>query len=307
MRLGHTNFAARAACLSLLFVSTSVLADPFGYVVNSDGPDFDTVDSLYRVNLATGQATRIGPVGFADVEGLAISPTGVLYGVDDGSKTLITINTQTGAGTAVAGRRGNLGLSGQGVGTFDSLDFGLAFTCDGALWVSSDSTNRVWHVDPATGVASGVINVGHPISGLAGGVDLFGVTGERSPATLTEIDTQEGMSIKVIGGLGSNLQFDDVGLDFDADGMLWAVVDYTQQGSEQPSDIFRVSARNGAASLIAQTIPGVESLAIAPPTCTNGQQQASVIVPTLSARSLAGLALVLLLFGVWFVRRPAAA
>jgi hypothetical protein len=307
MRLGHPNFAARCACLSLLFVGTNVLADPFGYVVNSDGPDFGTTDSLYRVNLATGQATRVGPIGFADVEGLAISPSGVLYGVDDGSKTLITINTQTGVGRAVANQRGNLGLSGQGVGTFDSLDFGLAFTCDGALWLSSDSTSRLWRVDPATGATSNMINVGHPVSGLAGGSDLFGVTGERSPATLTEIDTQEGMSIKVIGGLGANLQFDDVGLDFDADGMLWAIVDYTQQGSDPPSDIFRVSARNGAASLIAQTIPGVESLAIAPPVCTNGQQQASAIVPTLSARSLAGLALVLLFVGLWFARRPFAA
>lgn len=306
MRLGQSNFAARVACLSLLFVGTSVLADPFGYVVNSDGPDFATTDSLYRVNLATGQATRIGAVGFADVEGLALSLTGVLYGVDDSSKTLITINTQTGAGTAVGGRRGNLGLTGQGVGSFDSLDFGLAFTCDGALWLSSDSTSKLWRLDPATGSASGALSIGQPVSGLAGGTDLFGVTGERSPATLTEIDTHEGMSIKVIGGLGSNLQFDDVGLDFDADGMLWAIVDYTQQGAEPPSDIFRVSARNGAASLVAQTIPGIESLAIAPPVCTNGQQQASAIVPTLSARSLAGLALVLLAMGIWFARRSTA-
>ena len=77
-------------------------------------------DTLYRLDLATGQASRIGNgIGFNDVEGLAISPQGILYGVADGTvgsgseltDFLVRIDTTTGAGTLVGALSG---LSGPG-------------------------------------------------------------------------------------------------------------------------------------------------------------------------------------------------
>ena len=111
-------------------------AEPFGYAAGGD-------NQLYRLDLGSGQATRVGAMGFVDVEGLALSPHGVLYGVADGGTGLpgssvpdflVRIDPATGAGTAI----GSLGLMGQGTGAFFDLDYGLAFTCDGRL--QADST-----------------------------------------------------------------------------------------------------------------------------------------------------------------------
>ena len=99
-----------------LFVSGGafvVQAAPIGYAVRSDGDD-----QLYRIDLATGAATAIGPVGFPSVEGLSFQPsTGVLFGVDDETLQLLTIDVTTGAGSLV----GDLGTTDVDLGlTFDS-------------------------------------------------------------------------------------------------------------------------------------------------------------------------------------------
>src|SRR5690606_555491 len=77
-------------------------------------------NTLYQLDLATAQATRIGNgIGFNHVEGLAFAPDGSLYGIVDGTARsgseftdfLIRINPDTGIGTLV----GSLtGLGGQG-------------------------------------------------------------------------------------------------------------------------------------------------------------------------------------------------
>src|SRR5690606_34571120 len=139
----------------LTLLPLPVLADPLGYAV--------AFDTLYRVDLATGQATLIGPVNFNDVDGLAFGPDGTLYGVADAtagsgsgiSDLLIRIDTGSGAGTLVAPLAG---LANTGPG--GSLDYGLTFTCDGRLWASSDSTGQFWEVTPGTGAVRLVANTG---------------------------------------------------------------------------------------------------------------------------------------------------
>ncbi|MFB3894113.1 MAG: beta strand repeat-containing protein [Phycisphaerae bacterium] len=67
----------------------------------NDAPNASGV-YLFRINTATGVATRVGPVtGAANLTGIAFSG-GTLYGVYDANTTLYTVNTATGAATAAA-------------------------------------------------------------------------------------------------------------------------------------------------------------------------------------------------------------
>jgi hypothetical protein len=77
--------------------------------VTADGSQFFTTGvglnnnanyDLYSVNLSTGVATDIGDTGFYEIAGLFVGST--LYGFDDVTNAIVTINTTTGAATQVA-------------------------------------------------------------------------------------------------------------------------------------------------------------------------------------------------------------
>ena len=268
-------------------------AQPLAYAVS--------FNKLYQIDLASGQTTLIGETGFNDVEGLALSPNGVMYGIVDSTKTLITINPQTGRAAAVGSGTGNTGLTGQGVGQFDALDFGLAFTCDGRLWASSDTTRKLWQIDPATGQATFVGSLGAQITGLgANGSTLFGL-GAQGDEGLYRIDTGTGAATK-IGALAANLTFADGGLDFDASGQLWAILDYRPPEDNRPSDIVRVDLSSGQATFVSNTLPEMEGLAITPMTACRGPggpaMSAHLAVPTTGIGGRVLLALVTVLGGL---------
>jgi PEP-CTERM motif len=65
---------------------------------------------LYSVNPTTGAATLIGDTGFYIINGLFVN--GTLYGFDDNTEAIVTINTTTGVATQVAtyNTGGNPGL-----------------------------------------------------------------------------------------------------------------------------------------------------------------------------------------------------
>lgn len=264
-----------AAVLALsAAVAMPAVADPLAYAVS--------FNKLYRIDLANGTTTLIGETGFNDVEGLALSHDGVLYGIVDSTKTLITIDKQTGRGAAVGGVNGNTGLTGQGVGQFDALDFGLAFTCDGKLWASSDTTKRLWQIDVANGHATSVGSLGAQITGL--GADrggLYGI-GSQGDEGVFRIDPVTATATK-IGGLAPNLVFADGGLDFDASGRLWAILDYRPPEDNRASDIVRIDLTTGNATFVSTTLPEMEGLAITPmPTCEDprGPQQIQYAIPS---------------------------
>jgi hypothetical protein len=271
------------AAMLMLLPAVACAAPPvlFGY-----GAGFS---ELYRVNLATAQSTRIGPVagiGFNDVEGLALSPDGVLFGVVDQTMHLgggnfsattdflIRINPSTGTGTLVGQMPG---LQGQGTGT-GQLDYGLAFTCDGRLWMSSDTTGNLWEVDRMSAAVRLVGNTGASISGLAArGNVLFGVSVDPLPR-LYRIDPATAAAV-VVGPLDVGGTVANAGLDFDAAGVLYATLD---PGATVPgfSRVVRIDPTTGAGSVVAQ-IPiefvTMKALAIAP---TGGCQAAAAIEPT---------------------------
>ena len=236
-------------------------------------------DTLYRLDLATARATVIGSgIGFNDVEGLAISPQGILYGVADGTAGsgseatdfLIRIDTTTGVGTLVGALPG---LSGRGPN--NQLDYGLAFTCDGKMWASSDTTGLLWEVDPSNAAVREVGNTGAPLSGLGGrGKQLYGIGvqngfGDRNQQALYRIDPSNAQATR-IGSLGINLTLSSSGADFDSSGTLWATLDSQPPDVDVPSRLARIDLETGHAEVIT-SISGisqnvsVRGMAIAPP------------------------------------------
>ena len=295
------------------------LADPVGFAVGSGGDGFGGSSILYSVDLATGQATAVGPIGYVDVEGAALSPDGVLYAVADAglacegacgptpTDLLLRIDTNTGQGSVA----GALGLAGQGSG--GNLDYGLAFTCDGSLWLSSDTTGQLWQVNPANGASQLSGTLGAPVSGLAGfGDALFGIS-VASDHALYRINPAAGTAER-IGALGLPLAFYDAGLDFDAAGQLWATIDYwvppppNDLPEVERNDVALIDPDSGAASIVAAVVGNgfdastvqMEGLALAAGAGCAVAPAAAVNVPV--DRPLALLVLAGLLLGLAALR-----
>lgn len=308
IRKMHTRSALKASLLAAGLLAGSVASAASGFVVNSDDVGVRDFDALHRVELTTGQAMKVGEVRvsesaapFADVEGLAMSREGNLYGIDDASKTLLRIDIQSGRAIAVDGREGNTGLP-----RTSNFDFGLTFDCSGTLYASSDSRRSLYRIDINTGVATLVGSeggLGAQITGLAARYDgVYGI-GSAGDENLYRINTNNGHA-SLIGALGTGLQFSDAGLDFDAAGQLWGVADMTGTSiNSEPSVLFRVDPATGAAVRAGNTLSGVESLAITTPVCTapEGVPQPPAI-PTLSGAGLTLLGLVLTLLALVALR-----
>lgn len=236
----------RLFAVALATLPLSAAADTNAYAVG--------FNELYRIELGSARATRVGPIGFNDVEGLAVAPDGTLFGVADATMAignnssattdfLIRINPTSGAGTLV----GQLpGL--QQPAPNDQLDYGLAFTCDGRLWMSSDSTGQLWEVNPASAAVRLVGNLAAPISGLAAnGQGLYGVSTEPGGA-LYSINT-ETAAVERLGSMQLSDRMYDAGADFDADGRLWVTVDYLLPPTGVPvlrNDLAELDPRTGA-------------------------------------------------------------
>ena len=108
---------------TLAMFSAVSAANPFGYTVNR------TNDTLYRLNLSTGDAEAVGSgVGFGDVEALSFDPrTEVLYGLDDDNNSLIRIDTTSGIATQIGTfaknvDEGGLAISDTGQAVFSDED-----------------------------------------------------------------------------------------------------------------------------------------------------------------------------------------
>ncbi len=294
--------AAIFLLLAAMAVFSVAWAVPIAYTINSDTNEAQR--QLFTVDLQTGEAVAVGPVGFVDVEGLSFNRDGVLYGVDDATDRLIIIDLDTGAGVFV----GNLGLPDTTVSS--ATDFGLAFDCEGALWLSSDQTQSLYSVDPESGAASlvaGSGSLGIPITGLSVVGDILYGLGAAGSESLYTIDTATGVATAVGGRLSSSLTYSDGGLAFDPTGVLWGISDNTNPVFP-PSDIFQINWATGAATVLATTVPGAESLAIGPPVGCAGEGLGALPgqpVPALSFWGLFALLLVILVAAAAVLRpRP---
>lgn len=262
-------------CLVCAFSGTlaaPAAAQPSGYIVNAADPTDDgTHDNLWRVNLATGNADRLGPLNVrgtanSDVEGLALESATFLYGVDDATDSLIAISTTDGTAVTFDRPADNLRLSLDGA----PLDPGLALACDGRLLMTSATRRTLYSLDKLTGQTSiigGEGRLGARIGDLAvRGTDVFGI-GVAGDEGLYKIDVAAGTATRV-GSFGIDIALAKAGLDFDTSGNLWAVGHILDgQGQPQPSRILRIDRTTGAATLGPTTLTGVKSLSITPVRC----------------------------------------
>ena len=270
--------------------SMAVNAAPDGYSINSDSPSGDT-DSLYRIDLSTGAQTRLGRVQSLgqtriDVEGLAFSPDGTLYGVDDDSMKLFPINTDNGA--VIDSQE----VSITGMGPAGGNDFGLTFACDGGLYASSVSQQSLYrmNLDGSTSRIGSLGSLGQNISALAAygnPVQLYGLSNglkadqNADTRSLYSINTSTGAAT-LIGALGPAAgTYNEAGLDFDSDGQLWAITDRrAAPGGPFGSQLLSIDKATGTATLKSTTAEsGFESLAITVPRgCDVGNGQTAQIV-----------------------------
>jgi hypothetical protein len=223
--------------------------------------DSDATDSLWSIVLNTGVATRIGFTGFSDIESLSFSAAGLLYGVDEGTKQLVTCGLSSGHCTAV----GSLMLD-----YFE--DTGLTFDASGGLWMSTDEPPPFYfyRLNPATGRATQVGAMGQEVTGLTfGNGVLYGLGGDYRD-NLVIVDRATG-SVTSVGPLGA-VTLIDGGIDFDSKGVLWGISDPEDTTDTVPSQVFTINTSTGAATVVAtvtnssdgRPLPGFESLAVRP-------------------------------------------
>ncbi|MFQ5651482.1 MAG: FlgD immunoglobulin-like domain containing protein [bacterium] len=144
---------APPADIPATLIGNTGLDDIEGLAINPVTSELFGVDNVLhkflQINRTTGEVTMIGELGFKDVEGLAFTlesnPT--LFGADTRTGQIITINTSTGAGTAV---------SADSVG-FPNVEC-LEFCPDGNLIGFSNGHTQTIHtflsIDPGTGIGT---------------------------------------------------------------------------------------------------------------------------------------------------------
>jgi len=299
--------------LALMLAHMAAFAQPTGLAVNSRGfTAEEDIHVLWRVDLSSGQVERVGQTGFIDMEGLALDAEGALYGADDATKTLVTVNINSGFSSPVGGLRSNMGIP-----LAQPMDFGMTFTCDGELLVSSDTERSLFSASLETGrlqLIGQAGSLGAPITDVASwGGELYGigqgVAGEDGIFTidapnLYRIDPVNATT-EFIGSLGEAiLPYANAGLAFDEAGNLWAITDRRANGiPDIESEILKIDLETGLAQKTADAaLVGFESLAIAPPGgCENptGTLPDPAIIPASNPHGLAIMALLMLMASWW--------
>ena len=298
--------------LGLALLAGPVAAEPMAWGVNSRGnlADDQLVNALYRIDLATGATEHVGWTGALDVEGLALDEAGTLWALDDESNTLLTVNQSTGFALPVANQQTNTGIPLNQV-----MDFGMAFDCSGQLLASSDFLRNLYSADTETGMLTRIGedgSLGAPITDIAvRGDEIYGIgqgidsEGNPDSPNLYRIDPADGTA-ELVGPLGPAASpYANAGLDFAADGTLWAITDRRDGGNiNLPSEILRIDTGTGQAVKVADAdLVGFESLAIsATGECPSGGPIAASPIPTLSPIGLLALVLLSFVGGMWTLR-----
>jgi hypothetical protein len=293
------------AALVLVVVSARAFAaDVVGYS--------EAFDTLYRVDLTAqtaveiGRATPVGTSRLTDIEGLTSSPSGVLYAVSVSPtlKTLLQINPGSGIATQI----GVLSLAGADATT--QITVGLAFTCDGRLWLSSTG-GSLYSINPTTAGATLVGNLGVTVTGLAAKGNLLYGTGSQGNNNLYRIDLTSAATT-LVGPYGAGASYINTASPaFDSSGTLYAILDYVPPPADNDpvadwSDLARIDSTSAG---LANSGPitasgnsyndlfqiGLKGLAFLPSACA-AVQASPTQLPVVSWPGIA--LLVLLLVGV---------
>ncbi len=215
---------------------------PVAYAVDSDD-----ADHLWMLYLNLGIVVDVGPTNYDNIEALTFAPDGTLYGVDDGSDYLVTLDLTTGGAAFV----GSLGVGVE--------DPGLASDWAGNLWMVDNGTQNLYSVRRDTGQATLIGPLGQKVTALtAHGPTLYGLGGDGANNLVT-INTATGAATPV--GPLVNVTVQDGGLAFDSYGNLWGI------SSNNPDPIFVVNPSTGKATDIATVLGahGYDNLALLVP------------------------------------------
>jgi hypothetical protein len=323
------KFIRFAIVLVVSAFAFSANAAPMAYSVNSDSGNPDTEDSLYVIDLTNDSGQRRGTLTSGivgdirrDTEGLAFSPDGTLWGIDDNSLTLFPINL--GSGTIILADEIQLPGFQAGGGN----DFGMTFSCDGSLYVTSVVTRTLYQLDMEGNIQivgnEGALDANiSAIAAIGNPVQLYGLgngqfqTGQTDSPNLYSIDANTGVAT-MIGALGGQVgEYNQGGLAFDSIGGLWAITDrriINNSIEDLPSQILSINTNTGIATVMGNTggidevgEVGFESLAIGPPSMCGGIAARSGPItegiPTLDATSRLLVIFSLMLIGFTILRR----
>ncbi len=286
----------------LTAICSSSYAAVMAYSVADD--NFEMPDHLVQIDLTTGEYQSMGQIAdpYIALEGLAISANGTLYGADDNTKTLVQINPSEGRAFPVANANQNLGFG----SIPDSYDFGMSFACDNNLYMVVKHTQELFQVNTVTGAATLIGNTGHNFTSLAAwGNDLFAVASGDFNLYQVDPSTAAATVVGSLGDLGGDIELAGSGLAFDEDGDLWMAVNLRLSDplNPFPSRIFSINTDTGEASLVSETLVGIESLAIAGPGGCNAPQGTPVLVPASNTLTQSLMLLLLLGVGLMALRR----
>lgn len=251
---------------TILFMAicNSNYAAVMAYSVADD--NFEMPDHLVLIDLETGEYESKGKIAdpYIALEGLAMSSNGTLYGADDNTKTLVQINTSEARAIPVNNINQNLGFG----AIPDSYDFGLTFSCNNKLHMVVKDTQELYEVDTNSGVADLIGNTGHNFTSLASwGDELYSVASGEFTLYKIDMGTAEATVVGSLGDLGGDIELSGSGMAFDEAGDLWMVVNLRLSDPLDPfpSRVFKVNTTTGAATLVSETLVGIESLAITGP------------------------------------------
>ncbi len=208
-----------------------------------------TASSLYTIDTSTGASTLIGATGFNEVVSIDFNPvTGTLYGISNDTQQLITINTTTGAGTAVANM------------TWGKNSPDMSFNSAGTLYTWSEaSPDRLNTVNLTTGATT---EIGpNSLSTYQLGLDINSadvIYVKNGDGNIYSINATTGAETLVvnIGGF----DYDNI-LAFDPTDVLYTV----DRTSSTTSDLYTIDLTTGSTTLIGATGLGrLAALAFAP-------------------------------------------
>lgn len=249
-RLARLLLVGALAATTVVALGADAASPQTGPVGYSVGAQFTGVDgntcSLYAIDLSTGEATAVNDPG-DDIEcadGLTFSPDGTLYAYTNppahgfSAATLITIDPATGVQTPV----GDLPpvITGSGGMTFDGAGNLWLYGATPGPGIDPDCAPTqfafcLWQVNPADGSSTfvGPAPSGTGVYGLAGSCDqVLAITatfafGPSNGSEIDQVDTTTAALTEVV-------PLPDVviptGLDYDAEGGLWALAGTRDQG-----------------------------------------------------------------------------